>query len=268
MFKVFYTSTIEYIRVTTEDYICMLMAIINTYQIFKQKFTSKQIALKEIILGIVVTQKQAKNIKLQALQKRLLAVARHLNHEQIEDKLAVIYELEQFAQSYPQYHWQIMGILTYFVQNYPADLNRYQFNSNPSLTIPTEIQVALTVIGRRDANQDEVETQLDLSHTDMRGANLNQANLKLINLYQVNLCGANLSGANLSGTILSAANLCGANLSGADLSGAILSAANLSGANLRGANLQQANLYLANLQGAIISDAIFKDANLREAKFN
>lgn len=247
MFKVFYTSTIEYIRVTTEDYICMLMAIINTYQIFKQQFASKQIAFKEIILGIVVTQEEAKNLKLQALQKRLLQVAQHLNHEQIEDKLAVIYELEQFAQSYPQYHWQIMGILTYFVQNYSAALNRYQFNNNPSSTIPTEIQVALTVIGRRDANQDEVEAQLDLSHTDMRGANLNQANLKLTNLYQVNLCGANLSGA--------------------DLSGAILSAANLSGANLRGANLQQANLYLANLQGAIISDAIFKDANLREAKF-
>ncbi|MEA5516253.1 pentapeptide repeat-containing protein [Nodularia sp. UHCC 0506] len=248
--------------------ICMAMAIINTYQIFKQQFTSKQIGLKEIILGIVVTPEQTRKIKFQALQNRLFEVAQHLNHEQNEDRLAVIYDLEQFSQSYPQYHWQIMSILTHFVQNYAGKMNRYELNKNSLPTISREIQVALTVIGRRDTHQDEEEEQLDLSHTDMRGANLHQAHLELTNLYQANLSGTNLSGANLSGAILSAANLSGANLSGANLSGAILSAANLSGANLAGTNLQQANLYLANLEGATLSDAILEGANLREAKFN
>ncbi|WP_339383015.1 pentapeptide repeat-containing protein [Nodularia sp. LEGE 06071] len=236
------------------------MAIINTYQTVKRHLARNQISFINIILGIVVSQEKALNLTFARLQNHLFTVAKHLNHEKMENRLAGIHDLEQFSQNYPQYHWEIMELLTNFVQNYAAESNR-------SPTIPPDIQVALTVIGRRDTNQDESDGQLDLSHTDMRGANLNQANLELTNLYQVNLSQANLSGANLSGAILSAANLCEANLSGANLSGAILSAANLSGANLSGANLQQANLYLANLHGATLSDAILKGANLREANF-
>ncbi|TVP62466.1 MAG: pentapeptide repeat-containing protein [Nodularia sp. (in: Bacteria)] len=248
----------------------MLIGIINTYKVLgqlKQHLTNNPIPLKEIILGMVIAQEKVIDITFSAFQNPLFLVAKQLNNENMDNRLAVIYDLEEFSQNYPQYHWEIMGILTNFVQNYAADINRNEFNNNPSPTIPTDIQVALTVIGRRNTNQDESDGQLDLSQTDMRGANLNQANLELANLYQVNLSGANLSGANLSGAILSAANLREANLSGANLSGAILSAANLSGANLAGANLQQANLYLANLHGAILGDAILKQANLREVKF-
>ncbi|ULP74259.1 Secreted effector protein PipB2 [Nodularia sphaerocarpa UHCC 0038] len=236
------------------------MAIINTYLAFKQQLTSNQISFKKILPGIVVSQEKTLRITFNTLQNYLLAVTKHPNQEKMADRLAVIYDLEEFSQNYPQYHWEVMELLTNFVQNQAAQINR-------SPTIPPDIQVALTVIGRRDTNQDESEEQLDLSHTDMRGANLNQANLEQTNLYQVNLSEANLCGANLSGAILTAANLSGANLCGANLCGAILSAANLSGANLVGANLQQANLYLANLQEASLTDAILKGANLREANF-
>ncbi|WP_089093600.1 pentapeptide repeat-containing protein [Nodularia sp. NIES-3585] len=248
----------------------MLTAIINTYKILgqlKQHLANNQIPLKQIILGIVTAQEKVVDITFSALQNPLLLVAKHLNHENMDNRLAVIYHLEEFSQNYPQYHWEVMGILTNFVQNHAADINQNRFNNNPSPTIPTDIQVALTVIGRRNTHKVESDGQLDLSQTDMRGADLNQANLELANLYQVNLSGANLSGANLSGVILSAANLSGANLSGANLSGAILSAANLSGANLAGANLQQANLYLANLHGATLGETMLTGANLREAKF-
>lgn len=243
------------------------MAIINTYQILKWLLTNNKIAFKKIIPGIVVSQEKTLSIKFNTVRNYLFPVTIHLNQEKMENRLAVIYDLEQFSQNYPQYHWEVMELLTNFVQNQAAQMNQDQFNPNPSPTIPPDIQVALTVIGRRNTHQGESDGQLDLSHTDMRGANLNQANLELTNLYQVNLSQANLCGANLSGAILSAANLCEANLSGANLSGAILSAANLSGANLSGANLQQANLYLANLHGATLSDAILKGANLREANF-
>ncbi len=247
----------------------MLMAIINTYKALEQlkrHFINNQIPLQKIILGIVVNENNVVDITFPTRQTPLFLVAKNLNHENLDNRLAVIYDLEEFSQNYPQYHQEIMGILSNFVQNYAADLNRNQFHSYPSPTIPRDIQLALTVIGRRNTDQDESDGLLDLSHTDMRGANLDQANLELTNLYQVNLSQANLCGANLSGAILSAANLSGANLTGANLSGAILSAANLSGANLAGANLEQANLYLANLQGATLGDAILKGANLREAK--
>ncbi len=226
----------------------MLMQFLNTYQIFKNQLANKQIALTEIIRGIVFNQETAANITLELLKTRLLKVTKNFHHQEIEDRISVIYELEQFYQTYPQYHCQIMSILAQFVQNYANDLKRDEWNSNQLQIIPREIQIALTVIGSRNTPQDEEEEQLDLSYTDMRGANLHQAYLELTNLYQVNLSGANLSGANLCG--------------------AILSAANLSGANLTGANLQEANLYLANLHNATLSDAILKGANLREAKFN
>jgi len=225
----------------------MLIAIINTYQILKWLLTNNKIALRKIIPGTVVSREKILSIKLNTLQSYLFPAIKHLNQEKLENRLTVIYDLEQLSQNYPQYLWEVMELLTNFVQNQAAQKNRDQFNPNPSPTISLDIQVALTVIGRRNTHQDQSDGQLDLSHTDMRGANLNQANLELTNLYQVNLSQANLSGANLSG--------------------AILSAANLSGANLSGANFQQANLYLANLQGATLSDAILKGANLREANF-
>ncbi len=248
----------------------MLIAIINTSKILRQlqgQLTSNQTSLKKIILGIGFAQEKALDITFNPREKHLFTLIKNLNDKNIENRLAVIYDLEEFSQNYQKYHWEIMVILTNFVQNQAADMNGDELNNNPSPGIPRDIQAALTVIGRRDTNKDELDEQLDLSHTDMKGANLHQANLELTNLYQVNLCGANLSGANLSGAILSAANLCGANLSGANLSGAILSAANLCGANLAGTNLQSANLYLANLEKATLGDAILTGANLREAKF-
>ncbi|MDB9357213.1 pentapeptide repeat-containing protein [Nodularia spumigena CS-587/03] len=228
----------------------MLIAIINTSKILRQlqgQLTSNQASLKKIILGIGFAQEKALDITFNPREKHLFTLIKNLNDKNIENRLAVIYDLEEFSQNYQQYHWEIMVILTNFVQNQAADMNGDELNNNPSPGIPTDIQAALTVIGRRDTNKDELDEPLDLSHTDMKGANLHQANLELTNLYQVNLSGANLSGANLSGAILSAANLCGANLAGA--------------------NLQSANLYLANLEKATLGDAILTGANLREAKF-
>ncbi|MEH2378996.1 MAG: pentapeptide repeat-containing protein [Nostoc sp.] len=158
-------------------------------------------------------------------------------------------------------------------QNLPldscGDLNPQNLlTSNLRPKVRADIQAALTVIARRDVNKDPENEQLDLSHTDIRGANLNRANLEQTNLYQANLAGANLREANLAGAVLSAANLEGANLYLANLEGAILSAANLEGANLEGANLHRASLYLARLHGAILNDARLDGANIREAKFS
>ncbi|MDH6061420.1 pentapeptide repeat-containing protein [Chrysosporum bergii ANA360D] len=224
----------------------------NINQTIKQQLINGQISLKKIIDWISFTEK---NNTIDTVQNYLLRLIQDLNNEKLEHKVKIIYDLEQFYQKYSQYHWQVMVILTHFVQNHTGYVTG---------EIPTDIQAALTVIGRRDSSQDE--EQLDLSYTDIRGANLAGANFPLTNLYQVNLSGANLTGANLSGVILSAANLCGANLAGANLCEAILCAANLAGANLTGANLQRANLYLATLQGASLNDATLDGANLREAK--
>ena len=91
---------------------------------------------------------------------------------------------------------------------------------------------------------------------------LRDANLSGADLRDANLSGANLSGADLRGADLRDANFRGANLSDANLSGA-----DLSGADLRDANLSGANLSDANLSGANLSDANFRGAELNCAKF-
>ncbi|MEH2046433.1 pentapeptide repeat-containing protein [Nostoc sp.] len=226
------------------------------------------IQLSKIFLRIPVFQEPVKQNQHQALKRRLRIASEQLGNNTIKTSVAVINDLEQIAHNHSQYYWIIIDILTTFVRKNAPYTSQEKLTSNLSTKIRLDIQAALTVIARRDANEDPVNEQLDLSFTDMRGANLKGANLQQINLYQANLAGANLREANLAGAILSAANLEGANLYLANLEGAILSAANLSEANLSGANLHRASLYLASLHGAILYDTILDGANLRETKFS
>ncbi|MEH2272201.1 MAG: pentapeptide repeat-containing protein [Nostoc sp.] len=224
--------------------------------------------LSKIFLWIHAFQEQVKNTQYQLPKQRLKIASEQLRNNTIETSLAIINDLEQIAHNYPHYHWIIIDILSIFVRENAAYMPQEEVRSNLSTKVRVDIQAALTVIARRDANKDPENEQLDLSFTDMRGANLNGANLEQTNLYQANLAGANLREANLAGAILSAANLEGANLYLANLEGAILSVANLKRANLTKANLHCASLYLATLHGAILNDAILDGANLRETKFS
>jgi uncharacterized protein YjbI with pentapeptide repeats len=224
--------------------------------------------LAKILLRVHPIQEKFNFTRHQSSKQRLRTAIEQLANNTIETSLVVVNDLEQISQEYPQYHWLIMDILTTFVRNNSPYIPQKKIISNSTVKIRTDIQAALTVIARRDANKDPENEQIDLSHTDMRGVNLKGANLEQTNLYQVNLSGANLRKANLEGAILSAANLEGANLTEANLKGAILSAVNMEGANLSGANLHRANLYLARLYGTILDGVILNGANLREAKFS
>ncbi len=103
-----------------------------------------------------------------------------------------------------------------------------------SLTPPTtDVQTILTVIERRDEDQDGYP--LALNNTCLRRVHLPD--------------GVDLERAYLTGAYLADADLPGANLAGADLSNADLSHANLNYADLTGADLSKANLTGAFLTG-------------------
>jgi uncharacterized protein YjbI with pentapeptide repeats len=107
----------------------------------------------------------------------------------------------------------------------------------------------------------------DLSGADLNRANLWKANLSAAHLREANLSGAHLAEAHLSRAHLTEAYLWEAHLSGADLSGADLWKANLSAAHLREANLREANLKGADLNRANLKEADLSGANLLEANF-
>ncbi|MBD2346621.1 pentapeptide repeat-containing protein [Anabaena subtropica] len=241
------------------------------------------------------------------ISERLMTAITQLGHEKIETRTGAIYVLEKVAQDFPQEHWTVIEILTAFIRenapireieeqkeddSQPTSLNRYKYGERqtPQLRlniheespkIRRDIQIALTVIGRRNYLQEEENKKLDLRNIDLRrvellGANLQRADLRGCDFRGADLRGCDLSGANLdsvkfAGAILFEATLLKANLQGADIHGANLNRADLCGANLRGANLMGASLRAANLQGANLykvnlQQAILKLANLSGAK--
>ncbi|MCA2708946.1 MAG: pentapeptide repeat-containing protein [Microcystis sp. M015S2] len=235
--------------------------------------------------------------EMQLTQQRLITERFSKAVEQIgntkeEVVIGGIYSLERIAKDSPKDQWTIMEVLiSYIRKNSPIPSNIEQLEPAarqkaleklPSVSIP--VQAALTVIGRRKVENDQAGDNLagttdsnkikilDLSGTNLRGANLDGANLNRAILDGANLKGAYLDGANLYGANLDGANLYGANLYGADLIGADLIGANLNranligadliGADLIGANLNRANLIGANLIGANLNGANLNGANL------
>ncbi|MBM3302146.1 MAG: pentapeptide repeat-containing protein, partial [Deltaproteobacteria bacterium] len=124
---------------------------------------------------------------------------------------------------------------------------------------------------------------VDLSESDLSGANLsravlsgallNRADLSQANLIRADLTGARLAeadlvSANVTGAVLYKANLAGANLSDSNLSlvdarwaflkESNLSETNLTNADLSGANLSGAQMFETTLTGAVINGAYRK----------
>ncbi len=106
-------------------------------------------------------------------------------------------------------------------------------------------------------------TEIDLSYTRFKGANLRHSNLQ-----ESNLKGTDLSQANLSHSNLQNANLRGASLKNAMLFMTSLHGANLQGADLSEISLDAATLHRANLQGADLSGAYLCSVDLSEVNLN
>jgi hypothetical protein len=165
-------------------------------------------------------------------------------NKRLEIRFGGIYALERIARDSEKDHWPIMEVLTAYVreqarwqesspqqQDQPQDSAALSSENatqqqDPQARPAPDIQAILTVIGRRPRWYGEGEDQLlDLSNTDLRGADLYRAHLERANLYHTHLEGANpyrahLEGVDLSGAHLERATPVGAHLEGADLSGA------------------------------------------------
>jgi uncharacterized protein YjbI with pentapeptide repeats len=185
-------------------------------------------------------------------------------------RIGGIYALEQIARESPELHWPVIEVLTAFIRDHRSD------------DVSTEVQAALTVVGRR-------RTGLDQAPLDLRSVLLPSVDLRDAHLERARLDGAHLEGANLRDARLERASLGEAHLEGAQLEGAHLEGADLRYAhleprvpqhversvplddqlkptNLRGAHLQEANLEGARLEGAWLDDAHLERADLRYAQ--
>ncbi len=169
-----------------------------------------------------------------------------LGSKELVVRLGGIYALEGVMKGSDQYHQPVLEALCAFVR----DGAKTHVGEDPPTT---DIQAALTVIGRRNDGPGLV---------DLAGARLPKVNLIVARLTNANLAGATLSGAALSGADLTTADLSSANLNGANLWSAKLQLTNLSSARLDGANLRFAYLRLTNLIDANLTGADLTSANL------
>ena len=266
-----------------------LALILNGYYTSRLSLDENHSLLTQLLAGtipwdnnIINCINQTQPTPQEIVSERFSKAIEQLGNEKIETRFAAIYALERIAKDSPKDHWTIMEILAAFIRE-NAPVNReYEDESLQSSKLPTDIQTALTVIGRRDSHKDPVNQKLDLRNTDLCNADLTEANLSRAIFVGANLQWVNFTRVNLSEADLSVTCLCGSILYEANLQKAILPEANLQGAVLRKANLSQAILYDANLEGTVLCDAnltgavlcdanlegsILCDANLEEANF-
>ncbi|WP_442946379.1 pentapeptide repeat-containing protein [Nostoc sp. 'Peltigera membranacea cyanobiont' 210A] len=196
------------------------------------------------------------------ITERFAKAIEQLGNEKIETRLGAIYTLERIAKDSKDDHWTIMEVLTAFVRE-NAPLKKDEEQESPKIC--TDIQAALTVIGRRNCKNDLENQRLNLDNINIKRAQLKGANLQGADLREANLQKADLREANLQGTDLRKANLQGTDLRKANLQGAVLWQANLQEADLRKANLQGAFLWQANLQKAVLLEANLQGTDLTEA---
>lgn len=202
-------------------------------------------------------------------------------------RVAAIGALERVAQDSTEDHWTAIEALTAFLRRRSPWPSREPEGGERERA---DIQATISVLGRRRLcpSLEEAAHRLDLRHVDLGGvrlrrgqghfqfamlsasnlthADLRHAELGAANLQDTDLTQANLGRANLAGAYLQRANLRGAKLDHANLWDAALDGADMRGATLRSAGLVDARLRGAELAGADLRGASVKLADFRFAK--
>jgi uncharacterized protein YjbI with pentapeptide repeats len=181
-----------------------------------------------------------------------------LGSNKLDVRIGGIYGLERIASDSARDHPTVMEVLAAFVREHSREdwLEADRGTDPPSRATRPDVQAAVTVIGRRNADNDR-------QAPDLTGANLTRADLAGANLQAAKLTAANLTGANLASAVLNLAFLDNAIFADADLPYAKLRFAILPSANFSGANLEHADLWTAFLPDAILTGAYMVFADVR-----
>ena len=250
-----------------------------------------------VLAGIFIAWRRLEVIQEGQVTERFSRAIEHLGDDSLDVRLGAIYALERIARDSRQDHGPVMEILTAYVREHapwkPPSEDQQPADDGPRFgppspmenvqavndiltehvhTIETDIQAALTVIGRRKTDYDPPEQRIDLINTGLRRANLAGANLRKAilagaNMKLADLKGAKLQDADLRMAVLHVADLRKAQLQGADLLFAQLQVTHLNEADLRGANLDDARLHKAFLVGTDLRGAHLVGAKLEGANF-
>jgi hypothetical protein len=172
------------------------------------------------------------------LTERYTKAIEQLGSDKLDVRLGGIYALERMAVDSKRDHPTVVEVLSAFVREHSqpptepssdaADANGEASTPSPGPRPPTDVQAAVTVLGRLPQRAGVRRGALSFAHLE----------------------GADLTGAHLEGAILHGTHLQGAILRGAHLEGAILRGAHLEGAILISVHgLTQGQLNQTSLDG-------------------
>ncbi|MFQ5675059.1 MAG: pentapeptide repeat-containing protein [bacterium] len=247
-----------------------------TLQLEYRKALAQILTVVVVLFGLFILYRRISTIEKNIQARTDVQIGNRFSHAveqlgtyKLEVQLGGIFTLEKIARESEKDHWIIMEILTAYVRE-NARLTKDSENPHDYMPngrevaklrrLPTNIQTILSVIGRRNWLESEIQHGqfLNLRKTNLKYADLRNATLIGANFRGANLSRSNLSGANLAGAFLAEANMKGANLMGCNLQGADLRKASLQGAKLTGANFAGANFEAVNIKGADLSTALIK----------
>jgi uncharacterized protein YjbI with pentapeptide repeats len=203
-----------------------------------------------------ISHKQLLATQEKQITERFSKAVEQLGEESITVRLGAIYSLERIAKDSKYDHWTIMEVLTAFIREKSND------NRKPESKIPQDIQAALTVIGRRNTenendpeNEQIVLNNIKFNEASFYKAVLNKAHLSDIECRRAIFYGAELQKAVITDSKLESAcfeiaNLTNATFINVDLTDAQFDKANLTNATFVNVNLTNVNLKEANLAGA------------------
>lgn len=233
------------------------------------------------VIALIFTYMTIQSTNQGQITDRFNAAVTNLGSTAEEVRIGGIYALQRIMQDSPRDQPAVIQILTAYIRDRapakePKSLSpplAPSANNVASIFGPkpsADIQAALTVLGTRDASNDD-GVVIDLSGTDLEGADFTgdqfqnadftQANLAGAKFFSVNFNAANFQVANLSNSIFHNADLANAFLSKADVSYAFF----ISGDNLGNAVLDNADLESARLSGANLTGASMRHADLKGA---
>lgn len=197
---------------------------------------------------------------------RFTKAVTQIGDDKLEVRLGGLYALERIAKDSPKDHWTVIEILSAYVREKAkkkeTGVKNTESNSNTNANnktdepkeypkIATDVQTALTIIGRRKTEQDtkyRVTDGLNLSDTYLRDARLVRAKFSYATLIATDLSKAIIVLSDFSWAILDRANLSETSFNNVDFNKTSLFSTNLSGADLKSVE----NLTFEQLSKAII----------------
>jgi Pentapeptide repeats (8 copies) len=185
------------------------------------------------------------------ITKRYTRAVDQLGQDHLQVRLGGIYALERIMRDSPR---DQSTVNTEPPTHLGSDPDKPPTSVDGRFRVGTDVQAALSVLGRRDPARDG-DTRVDLAdtclvNTNLAGARLDGACLVTAGLEGASLNGASLVEVNLDHTSLQGGQLVEADLDRAWLVGAWLNDTRLTQASLNGTNLAAADLNGADLSGA------------------